>query len=104
MLLLNRLDKRALDCCFFGKTYTRLTIHKRLTSTLRSLQGRTHSQAKEPKVIESSERDTSHSMTVIAELQPKPLWEYFERLSQIPRPSKHEEKYVICLLHDKIAN
>ena len=32
-------------------------------------------------------------MSTIAELQPKPLWEYFERLSQIPRPSKHEERY-----------
>ena len=37
----------------------------------------------------------SISMSTIAELQPKPLWAFFERLSQIPRPSKHEEKYGI---------
>ena len=30
--------------------------------------------------------------SVLADLEPKPIWEYFSGILQIPRPSKHEEK------------
>lgn len=36
-------------------------------------------------------------MSVIVDLQPKQLWQHFETLSKIPRPSKHEEKYTHVL-------
>lgn len=30
---------------------------------------------------------------IVEALQPQPLWNLFRQLSEIPRPSKHEEKY-----------
>jgi len=31
-------------------------------------------------------------MSTITNLEPKPLWNYFHQITQIPRPSKHEKK------------
>lgn len=59
-------------------------------------------------VIEASRRlahssTTVASMSAVAELEPKTLWQFFERLSQIPRPSKHEEKCVLFFRILKIS-
>ncbi|MBU0496939.1 MAG: cytosol nonspecific dipeptidase, partial [Candidatus Thermoplasmatota archaeon] len=31
-------------------------------------------------------------MSIVSDLKPKAVWDYFEKISQIPRCSKHEEK------------
>ena len=33
-------------------------------------------------------------MSDIRNLEPKQLWNYFHEITQIPRPSKHEQKMV----------
>lgn len=37
-------------------------------------------------------------MESITDLQPKLIWKYFEKILQIPRPSKHEEKIISYLI------
>ncbi len=37
-------------------------------------------------------------MSVLEKLQPQPLWNYFENICQVPRPSKKEEKIIAFLL------
>lgn len=39
------------------------------------------------------EKMTVHG-SAVAGLQPANVWEFFEQLTKIPRPSKHEDKYV----------
>ena len=34
----------------------------------------------------------------ILDLQPSPIWKYFYQITQIPRPSKHEEKIIDYLV------
>src|SRR3954449_13412665 len=43
-------------------------------------------------------------MSFVAELEPRPLWQHFDELLTIPRPSKHEERarsYVILAAEAK---
>ena len=37
-------------------------------------------------------------MSVLDKLQPQPIWNYFEAICQVPRPSKKEEKIITFLL------
>ena len=38
-------------------------------------------------------------MSILTNLQPQLVWNYFEQLTQIPRESKHEEKVIEFMLN-----
>ncbi len=43
-------------------------------------------------------------MKVLGQLQPQPLWDYFEEICQVPRPSKKEEKIIKYMVGFARAN
>ncbi len=47
-------------------------------------------------------RKNSQTMSEISKLEPKVVWEIFDEITQVPRPSKKEEK-IIAYLEDTVS-